>query len=268
MLPPLVDTHCHLTHGRFAADLPEVLARAREAGLGRVITIATGIADGVAAKRIADTDPGFISWTIGLDPFSCHAAGADFAAELSQLRAVLAAGAAAPGGPCGVGEIGLEYHHVLNPHPLQIEQFGAQLDLAAEFSLPVIIHCRDAHQDMLAVLAAHPRNRGVIHSFIGDAATARRYLDLGWHLSFNGTATFKANEFLRQAAAITPADRILIETDAPYLAPMPLRGKRCESAQIVHTLDLLAEVRGQRREDLAAWTTRNAVELFHLPALW
>lgn len=268
MLPPLVDTHCHLTNGRFAEDLPAVLARARESGLGRVITIATGLADGIAARRLADADPGLVSWTIGLDPFSCHEAGADFPAHLAGLRAVLAAGAGDPVGPRAVGEIGLEYHHQLNPHPVQIGQFGAQLDLAAEFGLPVVIHCRDAHEDMLGVLAAHPRNRGVIHSFIGDAAMARRYLDLGWHLSFNGTATFKANGFLREAAALVPADRILIETDAPYLAPVPLRGRRCEPGHVVHTLDLLAEVRGQRREDLAAWTTRNAVELFRLPPLW
>jgi len=268
MLPPLIDTHCHLTHDRFASDLPAVLAAARAAGLGRVMTIATGLADGIAAQRIAAAEPDFVSWTIGLDPFSCHAAGDAFAQELSGLRAVLIAGAGSPAGPRGVGEIGLEYHHQLNPHPVQIAQFEAQLELAAEFALPVIIHCRDAHEDMLAVLAAHPRNRGVIHSFIGDAATARRYLDLGWHLSFNGTATFKANGFLREAAAIVPADRFLIETDAPYLAPMPLRGRRCEPAHVVHTLDLLAEVRGQRREDLAAWTTRNAVELFALPAQW
>jgi TatD DNase family protein len=266
VLPPLVDTHCHLTNARFAADLPAVLAAAREAGLGRVITIATGLADGIAAKAIADADPGYVSWTIGLDPFSCHEAGDGFARQLDGLRAVLAAGGDA--GPRAVGEIGLEYHHHLDPHPVQIERFAAQLDLAAEYALPVVIHCRDAHADMLDVLAAHPRNRGVIHSFIGEAATARRYLDLGWHLSFNGTATFKANGFLREAAALVPADRILIETDAPYLAPVPLRGRRCEPGHVVHTLDVLADVRAQRREDLAAWTTRNAVELFRLPPLW
>ncbi|MBA3685953.1 MAG: TatD family hydrolase [Planctomycetes bacterium] len=263
MLPPLIDTHCHLTNGRFDADRAEVIARARAAGIDRLLTIGTGIADGRAAKALADADPGLISASVGLDPFSCHEAGETFPAALAELGELLGAG-----GFRAVGEIGLEYHHPLNPHPVQIEQLEAQLDLARTLGLPAIIHVRDAHEDMLATLNRCAGVRGVIHSFIGDAATARRYLDLGWHLSFNGTATFKANGFLREAAAMVPADRILIETDSPYLAPLPLRGRRCEPAFVVHTLDLLAEVRGQRREDLAAWTTQNAVKLFGLPPLW
>ncbi len=263
MLPPLVDTHCHLTNQRFDADRAEVVARARSAGIGRLLTVGTGIADGRAAQALADQDPGLISASVGLDPFSCHAAGADFPAALAELRALLQGG-----GFRALGEVGLEYHHQLNPHAQQIEQLEAQLGIARALSLPVIIHVRDAHDDMLATLARWAGVRGVIHSFIGDAATARRYLDLGWHLSFNGTVTFKANGFLRDAAALVPADRMLIETDSPYLAPLPLRGRRCEPAFVVHTLDLLAEVRGQRREDLAAWTSQNAVGLFGLTPLW
>ncbi len=263
MLPPLVDTHCHLTNDRFDADRADVIARAREAGIGRLLTVGTGIADGRAALALAQADPGLISASVGLDPFSCHEAGEGFPSALAELRALLSGG-----GFRAVGEIGLEYHHQLNPHPQQIEQLESQLELARTLGLPAIIHVRDAHEDMLATLARWAGVRGVIHSYIGDTATAHRYLDLGWHLSFNGTVTFKANGFLRQAAAAVPADRILIETDSPYLAPMPLRGRRCEPAFVVHTLDLIAEVRGERREDLGAWTTQNAVKLFGLPKLW
>ena len=118
---------------------------------------------------------------------------------------------------------------------------------------------------MLTILRRNPKNRGVIHSFTGTRDDARAFLDLGWHLSFNGMVTFKANDELRAAAKIVPADRLLVETDAPFLAPMPHRGKRCEPGQVVHSLELIAELRGERYEDVAAWTTRNATALFRLP---
>lgn len=267
MLPPLIDTHCHLTNDRFATDRDAVLARMAEAGVARCLTIATGLEDAVAARALAAAHPERIAWTVGLDPFSCHAAGAAFPERLAELRALLARERGGALMPRALGEIGLEYHHRLNDHPLQQEQLAAQLALANEFGLPVVIHCRDAHHDMLPLLARSGA-RGVIHSFIGDAATARRYLDLGWHLSFNGTLTFPANGFLREAARLVPNDRLLIETDAPYLAPVPLRGRRCEPGFVVHTLNRLAEERAQRPEDLAAWTTQNAVNLFALPPAW
>ncbi|HYE06815.1 MAG TPA: TatD family hydrolase [Planctomycetota bacterium] len=263
MMPPLVDTHCHLTNARFAADVDAVIARAREAGLWRCQLIGTGLADARAARALVDRHPDLLACAAGLDPFSCHEAGDGFDAALAELETLLAAG-----GFQGLGEIGLEYHHQLLPHDVQIAQLERQLALARRLGLPAIIHVRDAHDDMLATLARHEGTRGVIHSYIGDAPTARRYLDLGWHLSFNGTLTFKANAFLREAAAIVPADRLLIETDSPYLAPMPLRGQRCEPGFVVHTLHLLAEVRGERPEDVAAWTTRNACALFRLPLPW
>lgn len=267
-LPPLIDTHCHLSHQRFSSDRDAVIAKAQVDGVGHLLCIATSLDDGVAVQAIVAAHPQRISWSIGLDPFACHQAGPAFPAHLARLRALLTSTRGTPLAPKALGEIGLEHHHRLNDHAVQIEQFAAQLDLAAEFDLPVVIHTRDATPDTLAVLRQHPRNRGVIHSFIGTADEARAFLDLGWHLSFNGTVTFKANEFLRQAAAIVPADRLLIETDAPYLAPMPLRGQRCEPGFVRHTLAVLADVRAQRIEDAAAWTTQNAVTLFGLPAQW
>ena len=261
MLPPVIDTHCHLTHQRFAGDLEAVLERVRAAGVARVITIGTSVADARLCQELAQRHPRLISCAAGLDPFAVHAAGADFAGELAALAALLRGGAF-----CALGEIGLEYHHKLSDHAVQIAAFEQQLDLAVELDLPIVIHSRDAHPDMRAVLARHPRNRGVIHSFTGTVADARGFLDLGWHLSFNGMVTFKANDELRAAAAMVPADRLLVETDSPYLAPMPRRGQRCEPSWVLDTLQLIAEVRGERAEDVAAWTTRNAGLLFRLPA--
>jgi TatD DNase family protein len=261
MLPPLVDTHCHLTHQRFSGDLEAAIQRAKDAGLGRVVTIGTGIADARRCLEIAARHPGYVHCAAGLDPFNVHEAGADFDLRFAELEELLGSGAFR-----ALGEIGLEYHHQLDDHPRQIACFERQLDLAARLDLPVVIHSRDAHPDMLEVLGRHRANRGVIHSFTGTREDARAFLDLGWHLSFNGMLTFKANDELRAAAALVPNDRLLVETDSPYLAPVPLRGQRCEPAFVTHTLRLLAEVRGQRAEDLAAWTTRTAELLFRLPA--
>lgn len=265
-LPPLIDTHCHLSHPRFASDREAVIARAQAAGIGHLLCIGTSLDDGEVVRAIAATSGGYVSWSVGLDPFACHEAGSGFADHFARLRALLQSTRGTPDAPKALGEIGLEHHHTLNDHALQIEQFAQQLDLAAEFDLPVIIHTREATADTLALLRRHPRNRGVIHSFIGTADDARQFLDLGWHLSFNGTLTFTANQFLREAAAIVPADRLLVETDAPYLAPVPLRGQRCEPVFLVNTVRVLADVRAQRIEDAAAWTTQNAVRLFALPA--
>jgi TatD DNase family protein len=259
MLPALIDTHCHLTHERFSTDVDAVITRAKEAGLTRVITIGTSIIDAEHGVMIAARHPGYVFCAAGLDPFSCHAAGEHFAQELVKLDILLATKKF-----CGLGEIGLEYHHQLLPHDVQIRHFEIQLDLAVRHDLPIIIHSRDAHPDVLTVLRRNPQNRGVIHSFTGTADDARAFLDLGWHLSFNGMVTFKTNDALRAAAAIVPNDRLLVETDAPYLAPMPHRGKRCEPGMVAHSLQLIAEIRGQRVEDVAAWTTRNANLLFRL----
>ncbi len=260
MLPAIIDTHCHLTHQRFSEDVDAVIGRAQEAGVQRMITIGTSISDAECGLAIADRHPAAVSCAAGLDPFACHEAGERFDQELAQLDALLTTGRF-----CALGEIGLEYHHQLAPHALQIQHFEAQLDLAVRHDLPIVIHSRDAHPDVLMVLRRNPKNRGVIHSFTGTADEARAFLDLGWHLSFNGMVTFKANDVLRAAVAVVPSDRLLVETDAPYLTPMPHRGKRCEPGHVVHSLQLIAEVRGERVEDVAAWTTRNATMLFRLP---
>jgi TatD DNase family protein len=260
-MPPMslltfVDTHCHLTNQRFASDVAEVIAAANAAGVARMMTIGTGIEDAKQGLALKQQYPQQIFCAAGLDPFSCHEAGAHFSQALSELDQLLASKQFN-----ALGEIGLEYFHPLHDHATQISQFEAQLALAVQHNLPVVIHSRDAHHDVRTVLKNNPNNRGVIHSFTGTVDDARAFLDLGWHLSFNGMVSFKANDALRAAAAFVPNDRLLIETDAPYLAPMPHRGRRCEPAFVTLTATLIAEQRGQRVEDIAAWTTKNAREL-------
>ncbi len=168
------------------------------------------------------------------------------------------------GGFQAVGEIGLDYHYDLDPRPVQRERLERQLGLAAELDLPVVIHVREAHDDMAAVLADHPTNHGVIHSFTAGPAEAERYLGLDWHLAFNGVMTFPKAPEVREAARLTPAERLLIETDSPYLAPLPLRGKRCEPAYVAHTLAVLARTRSESVENVEQQTTNNARTLFRL----
>lgn len=269
----LIDTHCHLTNGRFDADRDAVIAALPENGVWRAITIGTGLEDARAARELVRRFPERLACAGGLDPYSCHEAGTAFEARLADLETLLR-----DGGFVALGEIGIEHHHRLNPHDVQIAQFEAQLALAARLDLPVVIHIRDpnnavertAHEDALTVLARNPASRGVIHSFSGDAALARRFLELGWHLSFNGMVTYKGNDALRAAAAMVPADRLLVETDAPYLPPVPHRGRRCEPAMTALAAAVIADVRGEREDDVRAWTTRNACRLFglELPPEW
>lgn len=255
----MIDTHCHLTHGRFSRDLDEVVGRARGAGLVAVVTIGTGVEDAEAAFRIADRFPGFVHVAAGIDPFTAHRVGDRFDDEYAAL-ATLAAGREV----VAIGECGLDYHYDLDPKAVQAERLARQLVLAVELDLPVVIHVREAHEDMARVLSEHPTARGVIHSFTAGPREAEAYLDLGWMLGFNGVATFKNAPEVRDAARITPADRIVVETDAPYLAPTPVRGKRCEPAHVALTLARLAELRGLTVEALAAATDRNARALFGL----
>jgi len=255
----VIDTHCHLTHTRFGSDLDDVLDRARTAGVERCVTIGTGASDSRRALELARASDGFVQCTAGLDPFSAHAAADRFDESFGQLSALLR-----DGGFCAVGEIGLDYHYDLDPREVQRERLERQLELALELELPVVLHVRDAHGDMVEVLTEHSSNHGVIHSFTAGPAEAEHYLDLGWYLAFNGVLTFKNADEVRRAARLVPDERLLVETDSPYLAPMPFRGRRCEPAHVAHTLEALAELRGTSLEQASRTTTGNARRLFGL----
>lgn len=256
----LVDTHCHLTNARFDPDRAAVLTAARAAGCHRLVTIGTGCDDAERARALAQEHPDLVAAAAGLDPFSCHQAGPAIDQEFTRLETLLRAG-----GFVAVGECGLEYHHPVCDHASQALHLERHCDLARRLDLPLVLHVREAHHDLIPLLTLQPGLRGVVHSFSGGPAEARAYLDLGWHLAFNGTVTYARNDQLRAAAALVPADRLLIETDAPYLPPTPHRGRRNEPAHVALVADALAECRAERPDDLRAWTARNACLLFGLP---
>src|ERR1017187_1644992 len=241
----LVDSHCHLDDSKFDADREQVIERALAAGVERLMAIGTG--DGPAdlrtAIRQAEQYP-FIFATIGVHPHDASKATPETFAELRDLAGhpkVLA-----------VGEIGLDYHYDFSPREVQRAVFEKQLEVAAESGHPIVIHTREAWADTLAILRERWRGAGIMHCFTGDEEQAREALALGFHLSFGGVLTFPKAESVRQAAKITPEGRLLVETDCPYLAPVPHRGKRNEPSFVVETARRLAEVRGTTLETIAA----------------
>jgi len=255
----MIDSHCHLTHPRFSSDLEPVLARAGASGVVRSVTIGTGPADARRARELARAYPEEVSCTAGLDPFSAFREGERFDDALAELEALLR-----EGGYVAVGEVGLDYHYDLDPRPVQRERFERQLGVAASLDLPVVIHVREAHEDLIPILAEHRRARGVIHSFTAGPKEAARYLELGWYLAFNGVITFSNAGDVREAVRAVPADRLLVETDSPFLAPVPHRGRRCEPAYVALTVAAVAEVRGASPAEVARLTSDNASRLFGL----
>jgi TatD DNase family protein len=246
----LVDSHCHLDDKQFDLDRDEVIARAREAGVERMMAIGTGNGppDLDAALRLA-RQYDFIYATVGVHPHDAAKAMPETFAALEALAAetkVLA-----------IGEIGLDYHYDFSPREVQRDVFIQQLNMAGRAGKPIVIHTREAWEDTLLLLREHWSGSGIIHCFSGGPAEARQALDLGFYLSFGGVLTFPKAEALREAARMTPEGRLLVETDAPYLAPVPRRGKRNEPAFIVETARRLAEVRGVAPERIAEVTAGN-----------
>lgn len=253
-----IDSHCHLADAAFTPDLPEVVARAQAAGVTRAVCILSAD-DEAELSRAADIERLWpaVAFATGIHP---HRSGA-FPGGGQDVAALVAA-AMARVSAVAVGEIGLDYHYDFAPPPVQREVFSAQVELARASNRPVVIHTREAWTDTVDVLReAGDGVRGVMHCFTGTLAEAREALDLGFLLSFSGIVTFPRADALRSVAAFAPADRILIETDAPYLAPVPHRGKRNEPAWVTNTLTVVAGVRGMSPEDLAAVVRRNLADL-------
>lgn len=254
----MIDSHCHLADEAFEADLDAVIARAREAGVsGALCILAAGDEPEAARARGVQAKWPAVRFATGVHP---HAAGT-FAGRVAE-GADWTRRHAAAFDACGIGEIGLDYHYEFAPRDVQREVFAGQLALARELRRPVIIHTREATDDTFSVLAESGGVRGVFHCFTGDTTMARRALDIGFYLSFAGIVSFPKAESLRDAARLVPADRLLIETDSPYLAPVPLRGKRNEPAYVPRVLDALAAARGDVPAALAEQTSHNFVSLF------
>jgi TatD DNase family protein len=251
----LVDSHCHLDHEKFTGEVEALIERAMAAGVRHFLTIGTGDGPPVldAAVRLAEKYPNVWA-TVGVHP---HDASKVDARTFDDLRAL-----ARHPRVVGVGEIGLDYHYDFSPREVQREVFLEQMRIAGEVVKPVIIHTREAWTDTISVL----RGPGILHCFTGDAHQAKVGIDLGFHLAFGGVVTFPKSDAVRDAVRVTPAERLLVETDCPYLAPVPFRGKRNEPAYLPHTVKKLAEVRGVSEEEIAETTTRNFEELFGLRA--
>ncbi len=254
----LVDSHCHLDSKEFDGDREAVIERALEAGVTRMVAIGTGEGppDLEAGIRLADRYDLFYA-TAGVHPHDAAKADDKTLArvrELARHDKVIA-----------LGEIGLDYHYDFSPRDRQRAVFADQLNIAIEARLPVVIHTREAWDDTFEVLERHWKPRGipgVMHCFSGGPDEARRSLDLGFYLSFGGIVTFPKAVEIQQAAREAPEDRILVETDAPYLAPVPKRGKRNEPAFVVHTATYLDKLRGEEPGRIAALTSGNFDRLF------
>jgi TatD DNase family protein len=253
----LIDTHCHLADPAYAPDLPEVLERAWAAGVGRIIVIGETIERAEAALAMVAAEPRVVA-AAGIHPHDAHGWSPD---SESWLRELLR-----DPGVVALGETGLDYHYDHSPRSLQHRAFEAQLALAQEAGKPVIIHAREADEDVAAILGAHPDVIAVLHSFSSGMALLRAGLVLRHYVSFSGMVTFK-NWQLDDAILETPMDRLLLETDGPYLAPMPYRGKRNEPAYVRYVAERVAAVRNMPVDELIRITGQNAGRVFQLPAV-
>ena len=256
-LPLLVDSHCHLDFPDFAEERDQVVARARAAGVGMHLTICTHVTKFEQVHAVAMAYPD-VWCTVGVHPH--HALDEDAASQLPTLLEL-----AARPKVVGIGETGLDYFYDSSPRDVQQESFRRHLRACRETGLPAIVHTRDADDDTIRILREEGGGqglKGLLHCFSSSRQLAEQALEIGFHISFSGIVTFKKSEELRETARIVPLDRMLVETDAPYLAPVPMRGKRNEPAFVAHTARLLAEVKGVPYETLAAATTENFLRLF------
>jgi TatD DNase family protein len=257
----VIDSHCHLAGDEFETDLDAVVARARAAGLtGAMVILSSG--DSAEAERAARVRSAWpeARFSVGIHPHQAGQHGDDLDAAMARLDDELDAHAAV-----ALGEIGLDYHYDFSPRPIQQDVFRRQLELAEKRDLPVVIHTREATEDTFLALRDHAgRLRVVFHCFTGGMEMARTALDIGAWLSFAGIVTFPKAGELRDVARMVPADRFLVETDSPYLAPVPFRGKRNEPALVAKVVEGLAAVRGASVEEIAAQSTAN----FHAVIGW
>lgn len=252
----LIDSHCHLDFPDFAEEREAVIDRARAAGIAGMLSICTRMRDFPAISALAESHPG-IWCTVGVHPHEAEDAAA--------LDPAALAAAAKHRRVVGLGEAGLDFYYEYSPRDIQESVFRTHIAAAREIGLPVVIHTRDADAETVRILdeeQARGPFGGVIHCFSASAEVAETALHHGMYISFSGIVTFKNAEAVRDVARTVPLDRLLVETDAPYLAPVPVRGKRCEPAFTAHTARFVAELRGLSPEQLAAQTTDNFFRLF------
>lgn len=250
----MIDTHCHLTDERLKNQLGDVPHRAASAGVDRMVTVATTWADSQSCIELCRELPN-VRCAVGLHPNNVDEAEIERLADLRRLQADPTVVA--------LGEMGLDYHYPNARRDLQIRAFERQMQLAAELGRPAIIHCREAADDSLALMKAFPTVHAVFHCFTGTLQEAKRVLDAGYLLGFTGVVTFKKSDELRQIIGFTPLDRMLVETDAPYLSPEPMRKQKInEPALVVHTVAAIAKIKEVDIDQIDRATTLNAERFF------
>ena len=252
----LFDSHCHVDEEKFDQDRDAVLQRMAENGVTRMAVVGSDMATSAHGVAFAAEHPGCVA-VVGIHP---HEAKGFREADLQHLADWYTSGQAK-----AIGEIGLDYYWKEVPRDLQKEVFRAQLQLAKVLDLPVIVHDREAHADCLAIVREFPGVRGVFHCYSGSAEDAKTLVKLGWHLSFTGTITFKNARKAPEVIAAVPLERIMVETDAPYMAPTPFRGKRCDSRYVYRMAETIAEIKGLTPAEVEQATTENGKALFAIP---
>jgi TatD DNase family protein len=250
----MIDTHCHLTDERLGSQLLDVLSRAAAAGVERLITISTSVADAMDCIDVCKNRPS-LRCTVGIHP---NYVGEEDLAAVPQLR-----GLQSNTSVVAIGEIGLDYHYGKELRDRQLEFFQMQLQIASEFHRAVVIHCRDAVADTLAVLHEFPDVHCVFHCFTGNANEAKLILAAGHFLGFTGPITYKKSDELREVVKLTPLDRMFVETDAPYLSPEPFRKMKVnEPALVTHVAATIAALKGLPIAEIDRVTTENAINFF------
>jgi len=256
----LIDTHCHLTFDQLAGDVEAVVARSKAAGVTGWITVGTDTLHNRKAIELADKFENMYA-AVGIHPHDAKDATAETMVELKELaqnEKVVA-----------IGETGLDFHYNYSPHQDQKRAFAQQLKIAAELNLPVIVHCREAFDETIDILKDHANavSKVVFHCFSGSAQQAKIVLDYGLHISFTGVVTFKNAEKLRQAAKLVPLERLMLETDCPYMSPEPMRKQRInEPALLIHTAKYLADLKQIPFDDFASAVTATSKVFFGLPS--
>lgn len=253
----LTDTHSHLHFPQYDADRPDMIRRAIEGGIQRFLNVGTDLEDSRRAIAIAEQYSEVYA-AVGFHPHETKHAHSEELAELAKLLLhpkVVA-----------IGEVGLDYFHEHSPREVQERLLRTFLGWYDDSHKPLIIHCRDAYEDLLRVLNEHGKApyQGTLHCYSSDAETMKKYLGLGFHIAFGGALTYKKNDVLREACALCPKDRLLLETDAPYLPPQTKRGQRNEPLYMIETAECAAKLHGMSVEQMAELTTENAKTLFNL----
>jgi len=249
------DTHAHYDDERFNPDRDAVLAAMPSLGVDLIVNPASHLDSALAARALAEKYP-FLYFAPGIHPHEAEDAPADYLSRVEELLAHPKAVA--------LGEIGLDYHYDFSPRDIQKRVFREQMELAKALRVPVIVHEREACADTMEILRAYPDVTGVVHCYSGSWETAKEILSLGWYISFTGVVTFKNARKAVEVAGKMPIDRMLLETDSPYMAPVPLRGQRCDSTMLPHIAQRIAEIRGVTAEEIAAVTMENGKRFFNI----